>query len=58
VPNREAGDPFGVLQVIGLVEHGPSETKVSLVPEVATLAGLLHHPQPVGEIEVAHEGRF
>jgi hypothetical protein len=58
VPNREAGDSFGVLQVIGLLQHGPCETKMSLVPEVATLARLLHHSQPVGEIEVAHDGRF
>lgn len=58
VTNRQAGDPLGILQVIGLVEHCPRETKMSLVPEVATLACLLHHPQPIGEIEAAHEGRF
>jgi hypothetical protein len=58
VANREASDTFGVVQVFGLVEHAPCETKVSLVPEVATLARLLHHSKPVGEIEVAHVGRF
>jgi hypothetical protein len=31
---------------------------MGLVPEIPTLARLLHHPQPVGEVEIAHEGRF
>jgi hypothetical protein len=58
MPDRQAGDALGILYIIGLVEHGPGESEMCLVSEIPTLARLLHDPQPVGEIEIAHDGRF
>jgi len=58
MPDRQAGDSLGILQVVGLIEHAPGESEMGLVPEISTFARLLHYPQPVGEIEIAHEGKF
>jgi hypothetical protein len=56
--DRQAGDPLGIFHVVGFFEHSPGESEMGLVPEISTLSRLLHHPQPVGEIEIAHDGRF
>jgi hypothetical protein len=50
MPDGETGDALRVGPVLGLVEHRPGKTEMGLVPEIFTLANLLHEAEAVGEI--------